>query len=327
MAVGLEAQTKLAAVAILSLLVGIYIALVCAMIWLLSRRPVAPPPKRCARKVPADRLLLGGLLVLSMALIGQWTCVVTRAFQAFIVRHDGMDAAAFFVQDVGSEEVAKGAFHSATMVVADLFVYDHAIASTATALLRWKITHSALTISINVYCTALIVWEVGRIQKRSAQYASGASGLRSAPFGLTAFSVVIAAAIAYGLDHVSHLFLTDCIPAAAALAAVLVHVRAVLARRGGGAVLGGGGSIPLGSQSSLALFVGGLAPAPPPVLLADRGVLPRDGRARGRGSCGAELPVSAPRGAVLCEGSLDSGAGDLGYASAGEEGGEQKGGG
>ena len=45
-----------------------------------------------------------------------------------------------------------------------------------------------------------------------------------------ASSIVLIAQITYGTNHVSNYFFNDCIPPAAALAAVLVHVRAVLQR-------------------------------------------------------------------------------------------------
>ncbi|KAL1742452.1 hypothetical protein HDZ31DRAFT_43231 [Schizophyllum fasciatum] len=272
MTTGLEAQMKLAGLAVQSMLVGIFIALVCAMVYLLSDRSYGEV-KRRGRKPSADRLLLAGLLVLSTMIVGQWICVVIRAFQAFILWDGGTSAAAFYSQITGPSEVARSAFHSATIIIVDLFViarlyvvydkqkkviigplvaliallvacigttyaygaYDQGKAITLDALHQWRIAQSALTISINVYCTALIVWKVGRVQKRAAQYNSGKAGVRSvvtlmAESAAFYTSIVLAAQITYGLGHVSNYFFTDCIPPAAALAAVLVHVRAVLGR-------------------------------------------------------------------------------------------------
>ncbi|KAL1750336.1 hypothetical protein FB107DRAFT_252204 [Schizophyllum commune] len=126
MATGLEAQMKLAALAVQSVLFGIYIALVLAMIYLLTLRPHSETVRRTSRL--GERLLFAGLILLSAMITGQWICIVIRAFQA---------------------------------------------------------------------------------------------------------SIVLIAQITYGTDHVSNYFFNDCIPPAAALAAVLVHVRAVLGRGSG----------------------------------------------------------------------------------------------
>ncbi|KAI5827198.1 hypothetical protein K523DRAFT_330577 [Schizophyllum commune Tattone D] len=290
MATGLEAQMKLAALAVQSVLFGIYIALVLAMIYLLTLRPHSETVRRTSRL--GERLLFAGLILLSAMITGEWICIVIRAFQAFILWEGGQHADNFYANITGPSEVLRSAFHSATVTIADLFVvarlyviwnyrksvillpitalvlllgtestisavgvtyaygaYEMMDPATLASLHRWRMAQSILTIwyalldsaarprfdeaahSINVYCT------VGRVQRQAAQF-SGSRSVRSvvtlmAESAAFYTSIVLIAQITYGTNHVSNYFFNDCIPPAAALAAVLVHVRAVLGRGGG----------------------------------------------------------------------------------------------
>ncbi|KAL1679670.1 hypothetical protein EV122DRAFT_209658 [Schizophyllum commune] len=260
----------LAALAVQSVLFGIYIALVLAMFYLLTLRPHSRTVPRTGKL--GERFLLAGLMLLSTMITGQWICLVIRAFQAFILWEGGQHADSFYANITGTSEVLRSAFHSATVTIADLFVvarlyviwnckksviilpitalvlllvsavgvtyaygaYEMVDPATLTSLHRWRIAQSVLTICINLYCTTMIVYKVGRVQRQAAQF-RGSRSVRSVitlmaeSAALYTFLVLIAQ-ITYGTDHVSNYFFNDCIPPAAALAAVLVHVRAVLQR-------------------------------------------------------------------------------------------------
>ncbi|KAI4524689.1 hypothetical protein K525DRAFT_147737, partial [Schizophyllum commune Loenen D] len=262
---------KLAALAVQSVLFGIYIALVLAMIYLLTLRPHSETVRRTSRL--GERLLFAGLILLSAMITGvshEWICTVIRAFQAFILWEGGQHADNFYANITGPSEVLRSAFHSATVTIADLFVvarlyviwnyrksvillpitalvlllvsavgvtyaygaYEMMDPATLASLHRWRMAQSILTICINVYCTAMIIYEVGRVQRQAAQF-SGSRSVRSvvtlmAESAAFYTSIVLIAQITYGTNHVSNYFFNDCIPPAAALAAVLVHVRAVL---------------------------------------------------------------------------------------------------
>ncbi|KAL1726441.1 hypothetical protein EV714DRAFT_239383 [Schizophyllum commune] len=273
MATGLEAQMKLAALAVQSVLFGIYIALVLAMIYLLTLRPHSETVRHTSRL--GERLLFAGLILLSAMITGEWICIVIRAFQAFVLWEGGQHADSFYANITGPSEVLRSAFHSATVTIADLFVvarlyviwnykksvivlpitalilllvsavgvtyaygaYEMMDPATLASLHRWRMAQSILTICINVYCTAMIIYEVGRVQRQAAQF-SGSRSVRSvvtlmAESAAFYTSIVLIAQITYGTNHVSNYFFNDCIPPAAALAAVLVHVRAVLGRGSG----------------------------------------------------------------------------------------------
>ncbi|KAL1695368.1 hypothetical protein GGG16DRAFT_99992 [Schizophyllum commune] len=285
MATGLEAQMKLAALAVQSVLFGIYIALVLAMIYLLTLRPQSETVRRTSRL--GGRLLFAGLILLSAMITGEWICIVIRAFQAFILWEGGQHADSFYANITGPSEVLRSAFHSATVTIADLFVvarlyviwnykksvivipitalvlllvsavgvtyaygaYEMMDPATLASLHRWRMAQSILTIwcacfPLNVFASdwwsrssAMIVYEVGRVQRQAAQF-SGSRSVRSvvtlmAESAAFYTSIVLIAQITYGTNHVSNYFFNDCIPPAAALAAVLVHVRAVLGRGSG----------------------------------------------------------------------------------------------
>ena len=52
----------------------------------------------------------------------QWACIIVRCFKAFVFWDGGTHASWFYYSDTGASEVTRSALHSATIVVADLFV-------------------------------------------------------------------------------------------------------------------------------------------------------------------------------------------------------------
>ncbi|KAL1672534.1 hypothetical protein EV122DRAFT_294803 [Schizophyllum commune] len=274
---GLSARMELAGLVAQSVLMGVYAALVMAMIFLLSRRST---PKTAGRANRQARLwLIAGMVVLSIAALGQWTCIIVRCFKAFVFWEGGTHASWFYYSDTGASEVTRSAFHSATIVVADMFVisrlwvvYGHqrrviivpaitlaglAVSALGTAhayatydalepdslkaLHFWKMAQLAWTIRFG-----MIIWRIGRAHWRTPEFALGTSIMRAprctrmrvfSGFFLSTnamrstSSVVLAYQVSYGVNHVSSYFIYDCIPPAAALAAVLVHARAILTRQ------------------------------------------------------------------------------------------------
>ncbi|KAI4524695.1 hypothetical protein K525DRAFT_193399 [Schizophyllum commune Loenen D] len=51
-----------------------------------------------------------------------WTCIIIRAFEAFINWHGGLQASAFYEDSTNPSSVTREAFHKATIVVSDAFV-------------------------------------------------------------------------------------------------------------------------------------------------------------------------------------------------------------
>ncbi|KAL1742449.1 hypothetical protein HDZ31DRAFT_75513 [Schizophyllum fasciatum] len=165
--------------------------------------------------------------VLSIAAIGQWACVLIRAFKAFILWEDGRHASWFYYSDTGPSEVTRSAFHSATILIADLFVISR----------LWVISdHRRGVIALPMLSAAgllaMIVWYILRVYARSPNTNVGSKiksvMLLMAESAFVYTSFALAWQVAYGMNHVSAYFIEDCIPPVAALAAVLVHVRAVL---------------------------------------------------------------------------------------------------
>ncbi|KAL1672532.1 hypothetical protein EV122DRAFT_294802 [Schizophyllum commune] len=237
------AEMKLAGLAVQSVLMGLYTTLVVAMIYLLSRSPTSSTKRVADRR--AQRLLIIGMVVLSTAALGQWTCLLIRAFKAFIFWEGGTRPYWFYFLDTGSSEVTRSAFHSATIITADLFVilrlwvvwnyrrrviiapalslsvlcvsgvgtayayaaYETLVPATHRVLHLWKMEHMVLTICTNLYCTGMIIWRIARLHRRTEDFALSRSIVNAASY-----------------------FIQDCIPPSAALAAVLVHARAILSK-------------------------------------------------------------------------------------------------
>ncbi|KAL1702538.1 hypothetical protein EV121DRAFT_293229 [Schizophyllum commune] len=114
-------------------------------------------------------------------------------------------------------------------------LYDDSRPNTLHILRLWKAIHNVLTISTNVYCTGMIIWRIGRTHRRVSEFSFGTSTVSfvalMAESAALYTSVVLAYQISYGPNHVPGYIIQDCIPPSAALAAVLVHARAILIRR------------------------------------------------------------------------------------------------
>ncbi|KAL1731748.1 hypothetical protein EV714DRAFT_271311 [Schizophyllum commune] len=229
MVTGLEAQMTLAALAVQSVLFGIYIALVLAMFYLLTLRPHSRTVPRTGKL--GERLLLAGLMLLSTMITGQWICLVIRAFQAFILWEGGQHADSFYANITGTSEVLRSAFYSATVTIADLFVV-------ARLYVIWNCKKSVIILPITAL-GLLLVSAVGVTYAYGAYEMVDPATLEDSAVHLDDMSVitlmaesaalytslVLVAQITYGTDHVSNYFFNDCIPPTAALAAVLVHRR------------------------------------------------------------------------------------------------------
>ncbi|KAI4524694.1 hypothetical protein K525DRAFT_193400, partial [Schizophyllum commune Loenen D] len=264
------AEMKLAGLAVQSVLMGLYITLVVAMIYLLSRSPTSTTKRAANRR--AQRLLIIGMAVLSTAALGQWTCLLIRAFKAFIFWEGGTRPYWFYFLDTGSSEVTRSAFHSATIITADLFVilrlwvvwnyrkrviiapalslsgllvsgagtayayaaYETSAPATLRVLHLWKMAHMVLTICTNLYCTGMIIWRIGRLHRQTANFALSRSIVSfvtlMAESAAVYTSLVLAWQVSYGMKNAASYFIQDCIPPSAALAAVLVHARAILSK-------------------------------------------------------------------------------------------------
>ncbi|KAI5888136.1 uncharacterized protein SCHCODRAFT_02512519 [Schizophyllum commune H4-8] len=264
------AEMKLAGLAVQSVLMGLYITLVVAMVYLLSCNPTSSTKRAANRR--AQRLLIIGMVVLSTAALGQWICLLIRAFKAFIFWQGGTRPYWFYFLDTGSSEVTRSAFHSATIITADLFVisrlwvvwnyrkrvtiapalslfglcvsgagtayayaaYDTSVPATHRVLHLWKMAHMVLTIGTNLYCTGMIIWRIARLHRRTADFALSRSIVAfvalMAESAAVYTSLVLAWQVSYGMKNASSYLIQDCIPPTAALAAVLVHARAIISK-------------------------------------------------------------------------------------------------
>ncbi|KAL1695362.1 hypothetical protein GGG16DRAFT_45610, partial [Schizophyllum commune] len=262
------AEMKLAGLAVQSVLMGLYITLVVAMIYLLSRSPTSTTKRVANRR--AQCLLIIGMVILSTAALGQWTCLLIRAFKAFIFWEGGTRPYWFYFLDTGSSEVTRSAFHSATIITADLFVilrlwvvwnyrkrviiapalslsgllvsglgttyayaaYETSVPATHRVLHLWKMAHMVLTICTNLYCTGMIIWRIARLHRRTEDFALSRSIVSFVTLmtesAAVYTSLVLAWQVSYGMKNAASYFIQDCIPPSAALAAVLVHARVIL---------------------------------------------------------------------------------------------------
>ena len=174
---GMPAQMKLAGLAIMSFLQGVYFALVLAMFYLLSRR--ITPMTRGKSGKSSDRKLVVGLLVLTVVSTGvsapsccaqstahllrrqHWVCLVIRAFEAFIFWEDGQHADLYYSGTATSSSVARAVLHGATAVVSDMFVvslsYLRGIFDHRRPLLRYLRSSCALQIA-RLY----VIWDYSK---------------------------------------------------------------------------------------------------------------------------------------------------------------------
>ncbi|KAL1659607.1 hypothetical protein GGF50DRAFT_119733 [Schizophyllum commune] len=267
---GMPAQMKLAGLAIMSFLQGVYFALVLAMFYLLSRR--ITPMTRGKSGKSSDRKLVVGLLVLTVVSTGHWVCLVIRAFEAFIFWEDGQHADLYYSGTATSSSVARAVLHGATAVVSDMFViarlyviWDYSkwvvifpsvslvgqLVSTMghaqsyasynvtsyfapASLHHWRLAACVSTLCVNIYCTVMVLWRAGHVHYRRSEYNSGPSIMSAAILiaESAAFYTfsVLISQITYTTGHISNYFFTDTVPFVAALSAVLVHARAILVK-------------------------------------------------------------------------------------------------
>ncbi|KAI5888146.1 uncharacterized protein SCHCODRAFT_02711678 [Schizophyllum commune H4-8] len=118
---GMEPHMKLAGLAVQSLMMGIFSALVFAMVCLLCRHATPQDPSNL-QQPPDRRRLLASFIILALMVTGHWICLVIRAFQGFVWRTNGEHPAIYFAEVNDPAGSARFAFHGATIVVADLFV-------------------------------------------------------------------------------------------------------------------------------------------------------------------------------------------------------------
>ncbi|KAL1750227.1 hypothetical protein FB107DRAFT_224253 [Schizophyllum commune] len=260
---------KLAGLAVQSLLFGMFITMVFAMLYLLSRRP--PRRQGSALERPVNSWLICGLMILTVTATGHWITIVVRAFEAFIFWHGGHMAFSYYAGPARSG-IVKFTFHGATSIIADTFVisrlyviwnyrksvvvapllsllgfttscigcayaygvYDRSDPETLVALHRWRLSYSVCTICTTAYCTAMIIWYIWRPRYRNPEFALSKS-IESVIFVIVESAVLytsveILSRVTYEVGHESSYFFVDCVPLVAAMTAVLAHARAVLLR-------------------------------------------------------------------------------------------------
>ncbi|KAL1741211.1 hypothetical protein HDZ31DRAFT_45929 [Schizophyllum fasciatum] len=261
---------KLAGLAVQSLLIGVYVALVLAMFYLLRSRERPEGRGAWSTNVGSKPSVAAKLL---FAAFVHWICIVTRAFEAFVYWNGGLHADNYYTTMVSASSVAGAAFHGATVAVADSIVigrlcivsnYRRTVIVPPLVLLTaflvtlvghvytysmrgnlmdgpfkamrlWRLSCSIINVCNNVYCTVMIVWLIRRTHVLASKNGSVCQSIQSTMILIiesAAFltSMVIVSQVTYATGHVSDYFIIDCIPSIAALAAVLVHARTVIER-------------------------------------------------------------------------------------------------
>ncbi|KAL1709264.1 hypothetical protein EV121DRAFT_195468 [Schizophyllum commune] len=276
---GKEAQMKLIGLSIQSLLFGTYLTLALAMFYLLRHRRAGWASTSTSRHPTKGRLLVG-LCILTTTLTGHWISLVIRSFQAFIYWHGGQQASMYYVESAGSIGIVRFAFHGANGLISDAFVisrffiiwdyskpivvfplvclagfsvtaigttyaygvFDPSLPETLTSLHHWRLARAVPSLSINFYCTALVVWRLARIRRQTMDHGISQSiktaliiVVESAALNTT---VILLSQIMYDVDNVSTYFLTDCVPYISALTAILIHARAVISNATGANLTG-----------------------------------------------------------------------------------------
>ncbi|KAL1729598.1 hypothetical protein EV714DRAFT_284774 [Schizophyllum commune] len=119
----------------------------------------------------------------------------------------------------------------------------HLVPDERRAIQAWKTANTACAICTNVYCTAMIVFRLWSMRRRSPQVlgASLSGVIISFVEGAACYTfAVVLLQITYALGHPAWYLFVDCAPEAAALSMALICVRPVLVRYGAGAKCGGG---------------------------------------------------------------------------------------
>ncbi|KAL1668084.1 hypothetical protein GGF50DRAFT_47306 [Schizophyllum commune] len=121
-------------------------------------------------------------------------------------------------------------------------VFNPSVPETLASLHHWRLARTVPSLCINFYCTAIVVWRLARIRRQTMDRGISESIgsvliilVESAAF-FTA--VVLISQVMYEADNVTTYFFTDCVPYIAALTAILVHARAVIANAPGVRTIG-----------------------------------------------------------------------------------------
>ncbi|KAL1750469.1 hypothetical protein FB107DRAFT_223842 [Schizophyllum commune] len=230
----------------------------------------SPAPK--SERTREDRLLFVGSVALTITTSANWICSCLRLLKAY---HTSGGSSPSHIEMDNTVSAAQMVFRVLTWFVADVIVisrvyviwngklgvillpvlslavllasgvaiaYDTAVLdadSPDTTFANWKLVNSWSTIFTNVYCTGMITYRILRVSRSHAQTgksplsAALAALVESAVFYTTIALLTYATAEA---EHVSNAFFIEISAPSAALAAVVIHVRAVWRReRVGGA--------------------------------------------------------------------------------------------
>ncbi|KAL1714423.1 hypothetical protein EV715DRAFT_209613 [Schizophyllum commune] len=224
----------------------------------------SPAPK--SEWTREDRLLFISTVVLTITTSANWICSCLRLLKAY---HTSGGSSPSHIEMDNTVSAAQMVFRVLTWFVADVIVisrvyviwngklgvillpalslavllasgvaiaYDTAVLdadSPDTTFANWKLVNSWSTIFTNVYCTGMITYRILRVSRSHAQTgksplsAALAALVESAVFYTTIALLTYATAEA---EHVSNAFFIEISAPSAALAAVVIHVRAVWRR-------------------------------------------------------------------------------------------------
>ncbi|KAI5824596.1 hypothetical protein K523DRAFT_252874 [Schizophyllum commune Tattone D] len=213
-----------------------------------------------------DRLLFVGSVVLTITTSANWICSCLRLLKAY---HTSGGSSPSHIEMDNTVSAAQMVFRVMTWFVADVIVisrvyviwngklgiillpalslavllasgvaiaYDTAVLDSDppdTTFANWKLVNSWSSIFTNVYCTGMITYRIVRVSRSHAQTgksplsAALATLVESAVFYTTIALLTYATAEA---EHVSNAFFIEISAPSAALAAVVIHVRAVWRR-------------------------------------------------------------------------------------------------
>ncbi|KAL1700046.1 hypothetical protein EV121DRAFT_215012 [Schizophyllum commune] len=234
-----------------------------------------------------DRLLLIGTVLLTITTSANWICSCLRLLKAYYASGGSSPS---HVEMDSTVSAAQMVFRVLTWFVADVIVisrvyviwngklgvilppalslavllasgvaiaYDTAVLdadSSDTTFANWKLVNSWSSIFTNVYCTGMITYRILCVSHGHAQTgksplsAALAALVESAVFYTTIALLTYATAEA---EHVSNAFFIEISAPSAALAAVVIHVRAVWRReRVGGGMAGVVHSRPVAAVST-----------------------------------------------------------------------------
>ncbi|KAI5886313.1 uncharacterized protein SCHCODRAFT_02602935 [Schizophyllum commune H4-8] len=250
-------------------MLGLFLALVFAVIHYTRREHprssgASPTPRN--EWTREDRLLFVGSMVLTVTTSANWICSCLRLLKAY---HASSGSAPSHIEMDSTVSAAQVVLRVLTWCVADMVVisrvyvvwsgklaviilpaislavllasgmaiaYDTAVLdadSPDTTFANWKLVNSWSTIFTNVYCTGMITWRILRVSRAHAQTgksplsAALAALVESAMFYTTIAILTYATAEA---EHVSNAFFIEISAPSAALASVVIHVRAIWRR-------------------------------------------------------------------------------------------------